>query len=267
MGFLNILILVVFYILFRIYRKYITPDIWDKSFVTKKNKEINKDVVIFSAYDEKFSKKDYVIENFKILQNYSKKNNHEYLQIIDKENLISPYWLRVKILKELLEKTKEGTLIAYFDADAIPIHPEVSISSFVESLNSPNFDIFISQDPQLEWDPSYPGIFNTGVFIVRNTIRTKEFVEKWFSRYDKKKWSNTNSGWICRKNFIPCLYSGKEYEQGSFSQLYRTIGKNLIKPLNTSTLGCSEEKDTCFAMHLMGDTDNTRLEKFIKIKK
>lgn len=259
-----IFFVILLYTLFRIYRKYVSPEIWDKSFVKG---EVNTDVVIFSAYDEKFSKKDYVKENYKIIQEYSKENKHEYLQIIDKEDDISPYWLRVKILKELLQKTKIGTLIAYFDADAIPIKREVSIGSFIESLNSPSFDIFISQDPQIEWDPSYPGIFNTGVFIVRNTPRTKDFVDLWLSKYDNKKWSNTNSGWICRKNFIPCLYSGENYEQGAFSELYKKFGKNLIKPLNFSSLACTEEKDNCFAMHLMNDDDKSRLEKFIQYKK
>jgi hypothetical protein len=56
--------IIVFYTLFRVYRKYVSPDIWDKSFVSKVNKKFNTDVVIFSAYDEKFSKKDYVLENF-----------------------------------------------------------------------------------------------------------------------------------------------------------------------------------------------------------
>lgn len=265
MEHLHIIVFVIlFYTLFRIYRKYVAPEFWNKSLV---NSKTGANVVIFSAYDEKFSTKNYVKENFNILQSYSTKNNHEYIQIIDKENKISPYWLRVKILKELLEKTKEGSLIAYFDADAIPIHNEISIDSFIKSLNSPSFDIFISQDPQLDWDPSYPGIFNTGVFIVRNTTRTKEFVDKWFSKYDNKKWTRTNSGWICRKNFIPCLYSGKEYEQGAFSELYGNLGKNLIKPLNSRTLACDKQDDKCFVMHLMGDTDELRFKKFIKIKK
>jgi hypothetical protein len=265
MEYLHIIVFVIlFYTLFRIYRRYTSPDIWDKSFLSGK---VDTDVVIFSAYDKKFSEKDYVKENYKIINKYAKENKHEYLQIIDNENDISPYWLRVKILKELLKKTKEGTLIAYFDADAIPIHLEISIGSFVKSLNSPTFDIFISQDPQLEWDPSYPGIFNTGVFIVRNTSRTKEFVELWLSKYDNTKWSNTNSGWICRKNFIPCLYSGENYEQGAFSELYKKFGKNLIKPLNSKTLACDKVGDDCFALHLMGDNDKTRLEKFIQYKK
>lgn len=265
MEYLHIIVFVIlFYTLFRIYRRYASPDIWDKSFVSGK---VITDVVIFSVYDKKFSEKDYVKENHNIIKEYAKENKHEYLQIIDIENDISPYWLRVKIIKELLQKTKEGSLIAYFDADAIPIHTEISIGSFVKSLNSPTFDIFISQDPQIEWDPSYPGIFNTGVFIVRNTSRTKEFVELWLSKYDNKKWSKTNSGWICRKNFLPCLYSGENYEQGAFSELYKKFGKNLIKPLNSKTLACYREGEDCFALHLMNDNDKTRLEKFIQYKK
>lgn len=217
---------------------------WDTSMVRSTS---NTKVIIFSSYDDRFSKKPYVQKNYEILKRYAKKNGHVYQRIIS--NDISPYWLRVRDLQRIMYANPENTLIAYFDADAIPAHDDISIGSFVDSLNSPESDIFISEDPYLRYT------FNTGVFIVRNTKRCREFVDKWMSTYNKLNWSKNGEDWSCGM----CLYSGLNYEQGSFNKLYRLLeDKTLVKNLESNVLDGSAKADDTFSIHLMNTKDSVR---------
>jgi hypothetical protein len=249
-----LVILIAIFVVYRSYRLFFAPDEWDK---TKVKESFQKDtkVIIFTAYDLKFSTKPYVTKNKEILQKYADIHGHEYKMVIDYDNELSPYWLRVKVLKELLENTKDGSIIAYFDADAVPSHMDVSITDFISSLKS-SADIFISEDPDIEWNPVYPGVFNTGVFFCRNSPRSRDFVNQWFSMYKPEGWIKDSSNkWTCK---FPCLYAGENYEQGAFSKLYKSSDKNLIQRLNYTTLACSKSSSKCFALHLMGASDIKR---------
>jgi hypothetical protein len=249
-----VLVILIFH---RIYRYFFSPNIWHKKMIKDHNHYNN--VIIYSAYDAEYAKRPFVQINAEILKKYAKKHNHTYRQLIDTQNKISPYWLRVYYLKQLLNDTQEGTYIAYFDADAIPIHPEISIPTFIASLNETNFDIYISEDPQIELNPIYPGKYNTGVYIVKNSQKTKEFVDKWLALYDTTKWNKKNDKWTCTDNNVTCWWSGEYYEQGSFSKLSQTSKLNIVKGLKPDTLACNKNGgQNCFVMHLMQGNDTER---------
>lgn len=236
--FIIILILTVYFLIDKGYTK------WDISMV---NSSSNQKVIIFSSYDENFLNKSYVQKNHQIIKRYAEKNGHLYMRFL--ENDISPYWLRVRNLQKLMYTNPENTIIAYFDADAIPVHENISIGSFIESLNSQEFDIFISEDPYVRYT------FNTGVFIVKNTKRAREFVDKWMGMYKKSNWSKNDDKWTCNM----CLYSGFNYEQGSFNKLYMGINdKTLVKTLHSEVLDGAYKSNNTFSIHLMNKTDEYR---------
>ena len=251
---LSLLILV--YLFFKIYRFFVSPDGWSGIGTSRQR---DTPTVVYSAYDLEYSKKPFVVKNYEILKKYAETHGHIYKRVI--ENNISPYWTRVKVLQELLETTNENTLIAYFDADAIPVNLNVSIPEFIGSLNADDKDIFISEDPLIEWNPLYIGKYNTGVFIVRNTDKTKEFVKSWMDMYNPEKWKSDDGKWKCSDGLLGCYYSGVNYEQGSFNKL---LGKysGIIYGLSSNTLACSRVNDNCFALHLMAKSDETRFNTF-----
>ena len=220
-------------------------------------------VIIYSAYDLKYSKRPFVEKNSEIIRKYAEVNGHVYKQIID--GSISPYWIRVKALLDILNTTSDNTLVVYFDADAIPVHSDVSVTEFIASLNAPTFDIFISEDPSLELSPVYPGLYNTGVFIVRNTQRSRDFVNKWMDKYDDKKWKELDGKWSCVDTMVPCIWAGSNYEQGAFIDLTKEHGDGLVKGLKSTTLACNKVDDSCFAIHLMGESDSIRDTTFSQV--
>jgi hypothetical protein len=253
-----IIAMLIIFVLHKIYRLFVSPVEWERPKVLLGTEQ---KVIVFTAYDFQFAKKEYVSKHAEIIKKYCQKHGHEFKQVIGQYGDTSPYWIRVKILKDILENSDENVLVVYLDADAIPIHMDLSIDSFINTLNSPTFDIFISEDPMIEINPVYPGLVNTGVFIVRNTQRAREFIKKWEETYDPSKWFNSSGVWRCYDNYIPCLYSGSNYEQGSFSKLYKEY-KDLIKPLKYNTLACQKNSPECFVMHLMGESDESRLKIF-----
>lgn len=259
---LMLLILLIIQRILRLYRGNLIY--WKKNNV--EDNETN--VVIFNSYNESYTNKKFVEMNKLILKKYSERHNHVYKCLVHPDNFMSPYWLRVFDLNNICNSTPDDTLIAYFDADAVPLVDDVSISSFIKSVDllykNNGKDIYISEDPLKEWDILYPGIFNTGCFILRNTLKSRNFVKEWLGKYNKDfVWTQKNNKWKCEIKNRECIWSHDGYEQGEFTNLYKN-NMDIIQYLHWSTLACQDTNNKhCFVLHLMGDTEKTR-EKIFK---
>lgn len=259
-----LVILLVYIIIQRLLRRNLIY--WEPFSVIKQ--ENNNRVVIFNSYNQEYSDKKFVRLNKDILEKYSKKHKHIYKCLVHPDEKMSPYWLRVFDLNSICNSTPDNTLIAYFDADAIPLTKNISIHDFIRSIdllykNGGTKDIYISEDPLKEWDILYPGIFNTGCFIVRNTVKSRKFVKEWVEKYNKDfEWTRKDNRWKCQIKNKECSWSHDGYEQGEFTNLYKK-NKDVVQYLHWSTLACMDPLNKhCFVLHLMGNTDKNREEIF-----
>jgi hypothetical protein len=176
---------------------------------------------------------------------------------------LSPYWIRVKDMYNLLESTEPDSIIVYFDLDAI-VHPKYfstrleSIMASLDDITNRSWDMYVSMDP-------YPGNYemNTGIMMVRNTDWAQNFASVWFKNYPKSFWkkdANTLK-WQCNN----CLWAGDEYEQGMFNRLYqRDImdSQEHILPVDTSILGNNSLTKSSFTLHLMQYSNEQREKHF-----
>ena len=207
---------------------------------------------IFPAYGE---------YSIKIMQEYCKKHDYTFYAFDNSsDNSISPYWLKVRDMKKLLNKeVPEGSIVVYFDLDAI-IRPEMfdtSLGSIINSLDTlydKTWNMYVSLDP-------FYYEMNAGIIIARNTEWTRNFVDLWFLNYPKGFWkiNEKTHKWTCNK----CLWSGDEYEQGMFNRMYQ---RNLldaqehILPVKTHILGNDNIITKSFTLHLMANSDVERLD-------
>lgn len=258
-------IFAVILIIYQRVSRRISINLWDKKLV--QSNTYNFPCVLYTSCNKSYTNKEFVHLNSKILQRYSNIHGYTFKQFVHDDDYMSPYWLRVHDLLHLCKTTRDGTLIMYFDSDAIPICKDISIEAFIKSVSLENdrgADIYVSEDPQTQYDLIYKGLFNSGVFIVRNTSRAREIVQEWYNMYNSNfSWTKGNQGWMCRIYNRPCIWSFKGYEQYALSELYWKYPEVFLK-LHWTTLACEDRSPHCFVMHLMGHSDESRKEIFAK---
>jgi len=264
-----IIITLIYLSLAYIYEYYTQPYTWDPEAIPD---EIPKtQCVLFTSYDQAYyDKNEFVKLNAEIISRYCDLHGHKYLQIIHPQDFMSPYWTRVHDIQKLCEKYPDNTIFMYLDADAIPngLNKHVSLDAFVASIdkiyNNSECDIYISEDPNVIM-PWYGGIFNTGCFIVRNTMESRDFINKWLSRYNNGfTWKQNQTGkWVCEINSSDCSWSLDGYDQGEFNNLYLQIKEGCVLKLNYRILAQTKpyEKDN-YIIHLMGSSNKHRIKVF-----
>lgn len=233
--------------------------------------------VVYSSYNKSYyedPKKKFIKLNEEIVNNFCVTHACIHKKFIHPDDFMSPYWLRVYDLYNLCNTHPNNTLIMYLDADAVVLRSEISVSDFIDSIDAlysnrnSHGDIYISEDPNMESNVMYDGIFNTGCFIVRNTPKSRQFIKEWLSLYNTDYvWSQNAKGeWECSKGSKKCGWSSDGYEQGEFSKLYRK-NKTVIQWLHHTTLACTNpyNNKTCYVLHLMGQTDTYREKMFTRL--
>jgi GR25 family glycosyltransferase involved in LPS biosynthesis len=121
---------------------------------------------------------DYYKELIEINKEYCKKYGYEHIIITEKYEL-PPWWIKVKICKELLESDKYSGVM-WLDTDAVIYDCSKSLDIFTSDKT---IDFFIAKDP-----PVWGAPVNAGVWIVKNTQVGKNIMRDWFNKYDKTKW-------------------------------------------------------------------------------
>jgi len=153
-------------------------------------------------------------ENLQKLINFNKEycKDKPYIDFIYMNyHDISPYWMKVKLVKnklnELYQSKEKYKYVMWLDTDATVINVKDNLIDFIEKYIKDK-DVLISSDM-----PPWLGPFNAGVFVFRNTRISREIIQEWLNLYDNKKWVyETNNKWKCDG----CDWSDVNYEQGSF---------------------------------------------------
>jgi hypothetical protein len=226
--------------------------------------------VSFHTYDKV---PDYAHYTTIINKGYCHKHNYEYIMKPLQKDKISPYWVRVFEIKNMLNDMNDGDIVVYTDLDAC-VNPkwfDLRIEEIIQSLktisNNKDFHMYVGSDP-IEANFKYKNTLNTGVMIVENNTWTRKLFEIWGDMYDKRNWIY-NNGWHCRTNVgFGCKWAGDEYEQGSLNILYT---KNILKSsthickLHYSIMSNMNFNKDSFIFHIMGTDNNKRLEFFRKL--
>jgi len=220
-------------------------------------------IIFLYSHDYKTLPKyfQYALYNLKIYCNL-----HNYKIIIKNHypnTTISPYWLRVKDLKELSYKYPENSaIIIYLDLDTIINLKYINLKldkllNIIDIYDKKNYDIYIGKDCM------FYKYINSGVIFVKNTKYSKDLLNNWYKLYNNKNWKYNNTKWTCKKKFIPCIWAGYEYEQGALEHIYKNNlfnSKNHIKILHTSFCSSSNFYYDSFIYHFMSLSTKKRIQ-------
>lgn len=235
------------------------------------NRSLRENVVFFSSYNKSYENTPFVQLHKKIITEYTLRHGYTFQTFIHPDNEMSPYWFRVKDLLYLISVLPKNTIIVYLDTDAVvrPEHFNLTIENVLNSINQStkkSWDIYISSDPP-SLDPMYSSIMNTGVFAVRNTEWSKDFIERWFAEYDHNMWSYNNNNWTCniKQSSKKCDWARDGYEQGEFNNLFyknKFNEKDRIIKTHWSQFASPDILEDSFIIHLMGQSNQYREQVF-----
>lgn len=135
----------------------------------------------------------------------------------------------------------------------------------IDHNTNKSWDIYLSSDPP-KISSMYTRIINTGVFAVRNTKWSKNFVQRWFMNYDHNMWSynNNSNNWACKK----CDWAKDGYEQGEFNNLFyknKFKEKEHILKMHWSMFASPDISEDGFIIHLMGQSNDVRTQFFTQV--
>jgi len=143
-----------------------------------------------------------------INKEYCKKHNYSYKFFNYKDENLPVFWLKVKIVKELLY-TDEYEGILWLDTDAVIKNTDKTLDSFGDT----NTAFIMSNDQYpMQYDDLNKYPFNAGCWIVKNSSNGKLILSDWLNTYNQNSWKKNDRGNL-RTN---TSYGGDEYEQGMF---------------------------------------------------
>jgi len=255
------IILLVFCLLFCILMYYLIYKYYYISKISYYPNQIhyipnNKKVLIFNSVSYE-TNPEYMQYSQDLNEIYCNKWNYHYKIFNHKVCDIPPYWLRVRDLLTLLETTNYE-LICYMDIDAVFINHDIelySLVNYIEQKSNHSYDMFIGEDP----NPLR--LLNTGVFIIKNTDWSKNFIKNWLNNCINKlgklhdicsPWEYNNKHWTCNN----CDWAGESYEQGNLEDMFNNNilnSKNKITILRQLFLSNEYKYTDSFVKHFMGN--------------
>ena len=201
-----------------------------------------------------------------INQKYCDVNGYEFI-FFDKDDIhnselntsLPPYWWKVKMVYDVMLKSDYDYLM-WIDSDACFHDHKIRM----ESVLGKNKIFGMSGDTdvyKISENFNFTGEFNAGVWIVKNCRMGKKFIKKWLDCYDLSRWYRKGDKWSCKYYFLPCMWAGTYYEQGSGYKLMHTSEfSKYISQLHFNILqGYKEPNKSSYTIHFCGNG-----KKFIK---
>lgn len=171
----------------------------------------HRDRVLVYSYDDRLPHRADLQRLKDVNREYCLAQGHEFL-FEEHPMDISPYWVKVRRIKELLSTGRYDYLL-WIDSDVALVNHEASVPSLF--ARHPHAFLVKSTDP-----PKWKNDFNAGVFAVRRCDLALEFLHEWWTGYDARKWQRDGAGrWQC----VGCgeWANSVDYEQGRATQLLR----------------------------------------------
>ncbi len=139
------------------------------------------------------------------------------------------YWIKVLLVKRVLEQARDGDLVGWIDSDAVFVRTNVTMEDIFGMSNGADFVTCL--------DPGSTTEMNAGVFFIRKTAATVQLVNDWMACYKPQNWSKESNG----KWKTAGRWAGPDYEQGSFNDQILPKYKSIIS-LHP------EERFACFSV-------------------
>ena len=177
----------------------------------------------------------------KINEQYCLLHGYKYL-FVTKHYDLPPYWIKVKLMQELLQTNKYKGIL-WLDTDAV-IH---NFYMTLDDICKPNKSMYYCPDC-----PKWVGPFNAGVFLILNTHHGNRIVNDWLKLYDSTKWKNNDGAWTTDGK-----WAGIDYEQGSFIHFLIKKYKHYIHQHQWRLFqsfdidDCEQLKHTIFTYHFV----------------
>lgn len=217
-------------------------------------------LLIISCDDRKNIK--YLEIHNKNIGEYSKKYNVDYKFITNNNLDNNIYWNKLYLIKNQLDNNFYD-YIMWLDTDVIIINQNIDILNILYNYDS---DIYIGSDNNIESKIHTDNILCAGVFIIKNSVIGKKFINECISFHE-----NDKSICLSDKNILNGMYAGLCYEQGVMNYLiYNKYFLNTILLdnsiiMNTDT--CVDNKNI-FILHFygnkLGSTEEQRIKCFEK---
>jgi len=154
------------------------------------------------------------------------------------DNHMPPYWLKVQIVKEVLE-TNKYDYVMWIDSDACFWDANIAIERIFKVFGLA-YHFFVA-------GPDILDSFNAGVWIVKNCVTAKEFMIDWIQCYKPEKWIRLKEKWKCLG-----LWAGKYFEQGAGKQLLKTDKYKYGLLWLNGVLNCQIANVNTFVCHFYG---------------
>jgi hypothetical protein len=226
-------------------------------------------VLVFNSFSYTDKTPEYAKYSSIVTKAYSDMYGYDYKQFNHLIDKMPPYWLRVKDTYDML-MTGVYDVIIYLDLDATFHNFELSINDIIDD----RYDFYVGADPVNIERADFNNLVNTGCFIVKNTMWSRQFIKTWLNgcmNIDgnlagvcETSWKYHNEKWHCPA----CKWAGLKYEQGSLANLYIMNVHEARKHVcifEESILSNKFPKKKSYILHLMASTNNDRTIIFKKL--
>jgi hypothetical protein len=200
---------------------------------------------IIVQYDNRIIKDEY---KSLISQNkaYCKKYGYDHI-LETKPYDLPPYWIKVRLVKDLLATNKyKGAL--WLDTDAVIHDHTLSID---ELLIEGKSMYYCPDCPR--WDQK----FNAGVWIIKHDRHGQEILDKWMNSYNPTDWTKNGTKWTTSGT-----WAGSTYEQGAFTHYIYPQVEQHVHVYPWQILQSYEPGPNTFAMHFAGELTDIYLPKY-----
>ena len=151
-------------------------------------------------------------------------------------------WNKVIVVDDALNDwANQYDYIVWMDSDLIIIDLEMRLEYIVYQYNKA--DLIISKDPRIE-----NGIVNTGMFILKNSLWSKQFIHDWWNKYDRSQGMDQHI-------FDKLWYDNIDYMKEHVVLLE-------VDELNSRFPAWINQKDYNTVLHLAGANNQFRRESF-----
>lgn len=204
---------------------------------------------IIVQYDNRVIEEKY-LKLIDINKKYCLKYGYDYI-LETKEYDIPPWWVKVRLVKDLLETNKyKGAL--WLDTDAVIHNHDMPLDSLLIEGKS----MYYSPDC-----PRWDGKLNAGVWLIINDTKGNEIIEKWMNSYSSGDWKKTDNKWSSLGS-----WAGSTYEQGAFLEFVQPHFKENIQLYPWKVLQSYEFDIHTFTMHFAGELSDEYLPTYLKNK-
>jgi hypothetical protein len=177
----------------------------------------------------------------KVNEEYCLIHNLDYMFISSYDYDMPVYWMKVKIITDMLNNNSKYKGIIWLDSDAVFTNMDKSIRNIFNN----DISFYIANDPP-EYDNS---VLNTGTWIVKNNNIGIKIMNDWLNNYNSSLWIKKDDNW-----HTDGVWAGIAYEQGTFNHIIYPKYKNDIQILSWDTFNNNTRSNkNAYISHYMFD--------------